>query len=91
MPPAGAPVTVDVGDTPALALVSSSVIPFLSLWTALTVLDLFRADWHLREISAYAQDFNQPHRDTEDLRAHWASLNTYLPVAQNWPRLVGTC
>lgn len=49
------------------------------------VIDLMRADWHLQEISAYAQDFSEPHEDTPDFETHWRTLNSYLPVVQNWP------
>lgn len=48
------------------------------------IIELMRADWHLQEISAYAHDFSQPHQDSDDLAAHWHTLNSYLPVAQNW-------
>lgn len=49
------------------------------------VIELMRADWHLMEISSYAQDFSQPHEDSRDLDAHWQTLNSYLPTEQNWP------
>ncbi|MFC7621544.1 phosphotransferase enzyme family protein [Microlunatus sp. GCM10028923] len=49
------------------------------------VIELIRADWHLSEISAYVHDFSRPHHDTEDHAAHWRTLNSYLPVSQNWP------
>jgi spectinomycin phosphotransferase len=51
------------------------------------VMELFRAEWHLMEISAYGQDFAGPHEEGADLAAHWRTLNRYLPVTQNWPRL----
>jgi spectinomycin phosphotransferase len=51
------------------------------------VLELYRADWHLREISAYGVQFSGAHEDTEDIRAHWRTLNSYLPTARNWPRI----
>lgn len=47
-------------------------------------IELMRADWHLMEISSYSRAFNQPHAESEDLAAHWRTLNTYLPVEQNW-------
>lgn len=53
------------------------------------VLELFRAEWHLMEISAYGQQFHQPHETTEGTAAHWKTLNDYLPVLPNWPELAG--
>lgn len=50
----------------------------------LDVLELYRADWHLSDISAYAQQLRGPHDDTDDIRAHWTTLNHYLPTSQNW-------
>ncbi len=51
------------------------------------VLELFRAEWHLMEISAYGQQFRGQHESTDGATAHWLSLNNYLPVSQNWPAL----
>jgi spectinomycin phosphotransferase len=52
------------------------------------VLDLFRAEWHLMEISGYACSFRDEHEDTAGAAGHWKALNQYLPVEQNWPNLV---
>lgn len=51
------------------------------------VLELYRADWHLREISAYGAQFSGPHENTADVQAHWQSLNSYLPIIRNWPAI----
>lgn len=48
------------------------------------VMELFRAEWHLREISAYSHSFRDPHGDTEGAASRWKYLNVYLPVEQNW-------
>jgi len=48
------------------------------------VIGLMRADWHLMDISSYNRVFSQAHEDSEDLAAHWRTLNSYLPMQQNW-------
>ena len=50
-------------------------------------LELFRAEWHLMEISAYGQQFRGEHERTEGTAAHWWTLNRYLPVSRNWPAM----
>lgn len=50
-------------------------------------LELFRAEWHLIEISRYAQLFSGPHGHTADVQDRWRALQSYIPVAQNWPEL----
>ena len=50
-------------------------------------LELFRAEWHLIEIARYAELFSGKHTDTADVQARWKSLNSYIPVTQNWPEL----
>lgn len=50
-------------------------------------MELFRAEWHLMEISAYGQQFRGEHESTDGVTANWKSLNAYLPVSQNWPAL----
>jgi spectinomycin phosphotransferase len=49
------------------------------------LIEMFRAEWHLIEIARYAELFSGPHRDTADTRARIESLESYVPVAQNWP------
>jgi spectinomycin phosphotransferase len=51
------------------------------------VIELFVAEWHLIEICRYAQLFADPHDDSDDVRAAWATFATYVPVRQNWAQL----
>lgn len=51
------------------------------------VIDLFRAEWHLLEIARYAEQFAASHAESADTAARIASLESYVPVTQNWPAL----
>lgn len=51
------------------------------------ILEMYRAEWHLMEISLYAQQFRDPHDDGADPRGHWRTLREYVPVEPNWPEL----
>jgi hypothetical protein len=48
---------------------------------------MYRAEWHLREISAYAISFRDPHENSEGTASRWKYLNVYAPIDQNWPEL----
>jgi spectinomycin phosphotransferase len=52
------------------------------------VLELFRAEWHLIELSRYARLFSGPHGQTADVEVRWNALEGYVPVSQNWPDLL---
>ncbi|MGP5086891.1 phosphotransferase enzyme family protein [Brachybacterium tyrofermentans] len=47
-------------------------------------LEAFRAEWHLIEVTRYAQMFSRPHVDSTDTRSRWRALNSYVPVSKNW-------
>lgn len=51
------------------------------------VMELFRAEWHLLEIARYAEQFAAPHVESADTAARIVSLESYVPVTQNWPEL----
>lgn len=57
------------------------------VYPRLFALELFRAEWHLAEISAYGEQFRQPHENTGGTADHWRTLNHYLPIFPNWPEL----
>lgn len=48
------------------------------------VLELFRVEWHLIEITRYATLFSGHHGDSADERSQWRALSGYVPVGQNW-------
>lgn len=72
---------LEVDNTPILAAYRSAAGP---AQPRPEILELFRADWHLRDISSHALQLRGSHEDTADVRAHWTTLNQYLPPSQNW-------
>lgn len=44
------------------------------------ILELYRIEWVLSEISGYTGRFRRPHSATADDHASWADLQSYLPI-----------
>ncbi|MGW5363571.1 phosphotransferase enzyme family protein [Actinopolymorpha pittospori] len=80
----GHEVPLDVDNTEVLAAYQRGAGPFAP---RPFVLELFRAEWHLSEISGYLQEFSTLHGDSEDAANDWHYLNRYLPVTRNWPEI----
>jgi spectinomycin phosphotransferase len=51
------------------------------------VLEVFRAERHLAEISGCAQTFAGPHSLDPDSDEDWRSLQDHIPIARLWPDL----
>ncbi|GAB3427734.1 aminoglycoside phosphotransferase/kinase family protein [Flindersiella endophytica] len=51
------------------------------------VMEMYRAEWYLREISGYSIYFRDEHQDSEGAASRWKYLNVYAPVEHNWPEL----
>jgi spectinomycin phosphotransferase len=55
-----------------------------------SALELFRAEWHLAEISGYATALSGEHTEDANYASYWKYLQVYVPVSQNWPGLRST-